>query len=396
MSLPRVFISYTDIDKKGKRFALKLGRVLKQCGYDIFLFDHSKKHHYGENIWNVLTHEIEKSPVLLIICTEAITLSYGSDFEINQALSRRKLIVPLQFDEAEVPAALVIKTREQFDENNFESKFAAIAKELPELSRRYLRDQKQQEKAIEEFKRMPAIPPRVSPPEGGKQLLDSIVEAYQKGSVIECVSVLESFDISLHSALAFGVIGLRVPIPRDWIGDPGHYILVDNFGESVAWGERNHLRDIWREHVRTEIFSLSRFTFQEFRKILNDLSSGMNAKVLLAPIDMFAKFMSIIRSAPVEVKALKWDAGKSFFVLEDGRELRILWSNKYAPLDQFVLVDPSATRWRVKPDPTTGDRLTAVFVENEKDPTTKIDILVGTQINAELVNPNGVKRFKFE
>jgi hypothetical protein len=50
----------------------------------------------------------------------------------------------------------------------------------------------------------------------------------------------------------------------------------------------------------------------------------------------------------------------------------------------------------VKPDAKTGDRLTAIFVEDEKDPKTKVDFLATTVVSARLVNPDRLKLFKFE
>lgn len=71
-----------------------------------------------------------------------------------------------------------------------------------------------------------------------------------------------------------------------------------------------------------------------------------------------------------------------------------MWSNRYAPLDRFLLVDPAATRWLVKPDEFTGGRLTARLVENAKD-RDKVDFYVRTIVNAELVNVDGVRPFRF-
>jgi hypothetical protein len=215
-------------------------------------------------------------------------------------------------------------------------------------------------------------------------------------SVVEHVSSVENYDASLYSGLTFGHIGARLRMPKDAFGDPSHILIVDTLGSSVAWGERNYLTGLWRRHAQTKPFPLTRFTFQGFREILGELCSGMNPKVLFAPIGMFTRFMSMLMNAPSGTRPIKWGDGESHFVWENGKELRIRWSNKYAPLDCFILIDPLATRWYVKPDAKTGDRLTAVFVEDEKDPKKKIDFLVTTEVSARLVNPNGVKLFRFE
>ncbi len=83
-----------------------------------------------------------------------------------------------------------------------------------------------------------------------------------------------------------------------------------------------------------------------------------------------------------------------FFILGDGRELKIIWSNVYARLDHFILVDPSATRWVVKPDLKTKNRLTAIFAENENDPA-KIDFYIKTTVGAKLINRGEIRFFRF-
>ena len=99
-NLPLIFITYTNNDEKGIKFASNLRQILIEFGYDVFLFEHSKKEHYGEKLWNLLANEIEKRQILIVVCTETITVSYGAEYEINQALSRRKIIIPLKKEES--------------------------------------------------------------------------------------------------------------------------------------------------------------------------------------------------------------------------------------------------------------------------------------------------------
>jgi len=237
LQLPTVFVSYTDIDRRGKKFAAKLRQVLMQCGYDVFIFDHSKKQHYGGNIWTVLTNEIRKRHVVIVVCTEAISASYGAEFEINQALSNMKLIIPLQFDNAKVPETISPKIRDTFQKSNFNSVFKSVAKMLPQAHQEHVLLHAQREEEIEKFS-------KVEPPKEGLRLLHSIVGAYIKDSVVELASTVENFDVSKHFALNFGHMGVRVAITRSWIGDPSHYIIVDDLGRSVAWAERRHLMDL--------------------------------------------------------------------------------------------------------------------------------------------------------
>jgi len=344
----------------------------------------------------MLANEIAKRDVVIVVCTAAITASDGSDFEINQALSRGKLVVPMRYDDAPVPETLFSKIHDVFDDDNYYSKFDSVARVLPQLYERHLLIQNERQKARAKFQKLPVIQPSVvRPSERGAKLLESIVQAYYRDSLIEQVSLIENYDSSVHRELSFIQIGLRVPIPKDWMEETDRIVLVEELGTSVALGERNYLRNIWSKEIETEIFSTDEFNLEGFQQILHELSAGINPTVLFAPIDAFVRVASWIRNKIRPTVAIKWERGQAYFVLEDDRELKMFWSNKYAPLDHFVLIDPSATRWVVKPDPFSGKRLSATFVKNEKD-LNKVDFLVKTVTSAELVNSNGVKLFKFE
>ena len=119
MDKPSVFISYTDIDKKGKEFGIKLKQIFQNLRYDIFLFDHQKSEYLGKEIWDVLVKEIMNREVIIVICTDAITGSTGVNFEINQALSRDKLIIPLKYNDIKVPKTLFHLIYMTFNEDDF-------------------------------------------------------------------------------------------------------------------------------------------------------------------------------------------------------------------------------------------------------------------------------------
>lgn len=134
-------------------------------------------------------------------------------------------------------------------------------------------------------------------------------------------------------------------------------------------------------------------------------NTGQNLKSLLAHEVARREIMLVVcteglaswsRRRPGEDGGIKWERNCTKFVMKDGRELRIFWSNMYAPLNEFILIDPAATRWTVKPDEETGDRLSAFFVKNANDPVTKVDFYIRTIANAVVLDANRVKAFAFE
>jgi hypothetical protein len=231
----------------------------------------------------------------------------------------------------------------------------------------------------------------VPPSENGVLLLRSIARAYYEESVVQRLTVLENYDATRDAEVAFSQIGIRVTIPRQDMEKTDRVLLVDDLGRSVALGERNYLRHIWGKSVSLETLPASEFNADGFQSVLEKLSGGTNSTALLAPIEKYVEMAGWIRNT---LRPFRWDSGGMFFILGDGRELKIIWSNVYAPLDHFILVDPSATHWIVKPDMKTKNRLTAMFVENENDPA-KIDFYIKTTVGAQVINTGGIRFFRF-
>jgi hypothetical protein len=390
----RVFISYTDIDRHGKQFAAQLKKQLEQAGYDVFFFDHSAKNHLGRPLSDVLAQEIDNREMIIVVCTEAISASYGADFEYNHALSREKLVVPLKYDESTVPSPLTSRVHDSFDDRSSTDKFDSIAQTLLSSYQEHLRDQKRRQEIKAKLQTLPKVEPKpIQPSSRGLKLLQSIKKAYNETSLVQNLSIVENYEPSIHAQLTFGQICLRVPILSSLIEETNRFLLVDDIGRSIAFGERRHLQDVWSKQVQVNRFSKGEFNSEGFQRLVLKLSAGINPTILLAPIERYVEVNSWWMHG--RTTGMRWELGRSYLVLEDGREFRLFWSNKHAPLDYFVLVDASATRWVVKPDPAMSGRLTTMFVENERD-SAKIDFLVKTVVSADLINANGIKAFSFE
>lgn len=229
----------------------------------------------------------------------------------------------------------------------------------------------------------------VRPTERGDKLLQSIVRAYTKTSIVQYVSTVQEAPID---ELGFSQIALRVSIPKEWIEQTNRVLLVQDLGATIATKERNYLHDLWLERVTSQRFSRNEFTAEGFENLLRKISTEMNPSALLAPIEKYVEIASWNRDRRGIVQ---WELGDTYFVNMDDRRVRILWSNKYSPLKDFILVDQSATLWRFKPSLTPHGRLTATFVQNDKDQA-KVDFLVKTVVKADLLEENGVKVFSFE
>ncbi len=399
MTHPKVFISYTNIDKKGGKFASGLWEVLRE-DYDTFFWDHSKKNNAGQNLKSLLARAVAAREIMLVVCTEAIRVSDGADDEFNLALLRGKLVIPLKYDDVQLPDALDMKIFEPFDDNNCISCFHSLAKSLPGRYEKFLLMRQERENGRNQFKK--EIEERVPPPSRiapssakSKQLLQTIVRAYHEESVVDKVSMVRPYDDRRDSGLKFAQIGIRVPISRELADQTNRVVTVDELGASIALGERNYLHTFWLENTKIMTFPSQSFSLSGFQDALQQLSAEMSPAVLLAPIEKYVALASWSRDGSGE-GGIKWERHSTKFAMRDGRELRIFWSNKYAPLNEFILIDPAATLWIVKPDEETGDRLNAFFVQNANDPATKVDFYIKTVVSATLADVNRVKVFAFE
>jgi hypothetical protein len=390
-----VFVSYTNLDDSGKGFASELWKVLRSQSYDVFFFDHSSKEHLGQNVWTVIGREISRRDILVVICSKAISLSEGAELEFNLAMLRGKLVVPLKHNDAKLPDVLEVKIYARFDSQNSVDVFQSLAEALPAVHHRFLSLREERQRAIAKLPKK--VPLKIVPPSrNAAMLLQSIVRAYHEDSILNQLCTVENYVESLHSNLIFFQIGKRVSIPKEWMELTDRVLLVDDLGATVALGERNYLNDFWSKQIRTEVFPAARFALNDFQQILQELASNMKPTALLSPIERYEEMASWNRNGLSQSGGIRWEYRSTKFVMKDGRELSIFWSNKFAPLDKFVLIDQSATRWVVKPDPDSGDRLTAFFVQNEKDPQNKVDFYIKTVGTARLVASERVKLFRFD
>jgi hypothetical protein len=394
---PLVFIVYTNIDGMGKRFGGELHQILRKSEYDVFFYDHSSEDYIGTPTFSVLSKEIGRRDIVLVICTPAIRASYGAEYEINHALVTRKMVVPIRYGKAQIPDPILGKTPLDFGDDNYNSKFEHVAEILPRVYQEHLRMQGETEKARASF----------SPPTGPKtvhltepsaraeadKLIDSIVKEYYKESVVDYVSIVEDYDQSVHGKISFRHIGLLLPTLRKWIGAPDQILIVDTLGSSVALGERNYLSDLWSDRIEIRKYSPSNLNLRDFSSILGELSAGLNPTALFVPIKEFGSFSRIMMEGIT--KGVSFWGTRAGHILLQGKEIKVFFSNKFAPLEHFILVDRSATRWYVKTEDQFRGRILATLVENEKDPD-KVDFLVKTVVKADLVNPNRVRIFSFE
>ena len=88
------------------------------------------------------------------------------------------------------------------------------------------------------------------------------------------------------------------------------------------------------------------------------VNAGFRPDVLCAPIGLFVPF------AGDTSLRIDWNTSpRELLVLSRGISLKIFWSSRSIPLDQFVVFDSRHAVWTVKLDPFTRRRLTVAIGE---------------------------------
>jgi len=213
-----------------------------------------------------------------------------------------------------VPSPLASRVRDlPFDDQTYAREFKTVAETLPSAYRSHLTDQEQRRKVKAKFQAQPRTEPKEVPPSPrAVMLLQSITTAYYSDSLIQEISMVENYNPSIHEDLGFTQIGLRVSIPSANIEQKNRVILVDELGRSIALGERNYLRNVWHKNAREHRCASERFTAEGFHDVLDELSKGINPKVLLAPIEKFVEITSWMLSDP---RGIRMQSGRKYFSL---------------------------------------------------------------------------------
>ena len=157
-------------------------------------------------------------------------------------------------------------------------------------------------------------------------------------------------------------------------------------GRSIAHGEKAYILEELREIPSSGDAIVSESP--QFDVILTAarqlIANGYDPDVLFAPIGLFVPF-NMDTSLEVD-----WNSpGGELLMVPGGPRLRVHWSSGLTPLDRFVVLDSSKTRWRVKLDPSTNRRLTVAIGEPVAQPDA-VMFLSQTVAKYEIPDPRAI------
>jgi hypothetical protein len=192
--------------------------------------------------------------------------------------------------------------------------------------------------------------------------IQTIYESYDKSSLagkIGTISLIEKDQIDDK----FRSIGIRRLINLMEFNDET-YIWKPYFSDvarAIANGEKKYIQDEIQKLIKPSD-SLIQETSPDFRQITQQLemllAKDIRADTLIAPIYMLPSIYKQFASQMV------FESSKPEILILGGIKLRIFWSNKYAPIDSFIMFNAESGKWLFAIDPDTKKPLIVALGES--------------------------------
>lgn len=195
-----------------------------------------------------------------------------------------------------------------------------------------------------------------------KECTESAIDGYRKATNIGYMArVVKEKTLEYYR---FRTISLHILIDRDkflardyyW----GHYFA--DVGRAIARGEEKYI------HRRISSFSTSfakdiSYKNPDFTMINKGIrrlkEKNFYPNVVLMPIELHVSFMKHYYNT------LEWSPDGRTQLLEEGCNLNIFWSNKYAPLKSIMIFDSNEGIWHVLEDKNTENNISFAIGESE-------------------------------
>jgi hypothetical protein len=386
------FISYAGSD--GLEFARVLCAIL---GNDYKLWFYENHSELGESTWRDIAINLIKSDGLIVINTPDSIKSVGQKRECGIALNNNKPIYNLKHARADSLPELSWQNWFPFDESNFKDKFLELGVKLGWLFSK--------EEQLEESKKI-EIPTPIKQrqdilsklrrningldPDKIQEYIGIIVKNYQTGSVAPYIArKVFCDDSSVLDINSYTRINLYHNIDKKEYLDPSYiwdYLFAD-VGRAIKRDEQKYIFQTILEKCEEPDNEFKRGT-TDF-KIIEDETERLSAigympSVLLAPVDLMVPFMRFFHNN------IDWSTGNEILKLENGINLELIWSNKYAPLGDFIITSPESGKWLVVPDLDTDNELAVALGNSIDEPDKKVAFFVGLMAKYELVHRRAI------
>ena len=387
----KVFISYSS--KDALSYAERAKEILESGGHVGWLWDHSRT--VGTLLWEDIFEAVSQSEAMLFLCTDSSRSSWGQRFEMAYAMTERKAILPLRIDSAELPPVLTPFVYANWSAAEFAGKFGSLVTDLQTVLERIKRLDALAVGSIlgsDRRNSIAAVNGRTGGLDGARvsEGRQEILKSYLEATVIrEVAKVAEERSPAYSQYMSIGLWELT---GLGEFNSPSYWWTpyFTDVGRHIARGEQDYLQYILTDAVAAGPDRLSRKD-PDFM-ILEDLVATMSQRstkpnVILAPFECYVSFLKFFGDR------VDWSAASERWPI-GGRQIKVVWSNRFARSASYIVYSSSAVVWTVVPDHETG----AIQIAIGKSALYPDKVQVGaeTTVKCEITDPGTVHRIQLE
>jgi len=214
---------------------------------------------------------------------------------------------------------------------------------------------------------------------------------YGRLSVLSDAVTMEDFNPAQHQG-EFQQFPYRPLMPISDFNDPNTVMdfVFGEIGRGLASSETKFLAD----HLASSRVSITvpktplEGVLDFYESLKND---GKEPSVVFAPIEYYMDWYDDLmiaagRNVPFKIAS---EEEKTYLVFPDERRLRWVWSNKFQPFNDFVVLDKNWAKWISKRSQEDGERL-QITIAHAGD---KLDIIFRLVFRLEILDQNAIRRF---
>jgi hypothetical protein len=222
------------------------------------------------------------------------------------------------------------------------------------------------------------------------EYINTVITAYEKSTEVgKITKYREEKEIENRG---FRRIGLQqsILIDKDKLlaEDYSWLSFFSDVGRAISHGERRYIHYRLGKYVRGTHNKISIFKpdFDILNKqIIYLRGKGFKPNVMLAPLQIYSLFVKNYKAILAETN---YNTDK---IQIEGCEMQIAWSNIYAPLRSFIILDSSYGIWHVITDMESKSGITAAIGESKTN-VNKMSCLVETMAYYEILNKDAFAR----
>lgn len=381
------FISYCGSD--GLQFAQELRSTLKN-DFEVWLYEHHRE--FGESTWRDIAIHLMETDGVIVINTPGSIKSTGQERECGIALNNNKAVYVLKYDKSNVLPELSGLNHFSFNESNFSERFREFRGVLDRLTSRIREvagargiQTPQPIRKRQEILRSLRSNLQGLDSNKIKEYIQIIVDNYHSGTIVPAVASKILCDASTDLDLeSFRQVNLYQTINKKEFLDPSYrwdYFFAD-IGRYLKRSEQKYLYEaILKQGGEPDTsFNRSKGDFSVIAEEAERLATkGFSPTVLLMPLNLRRSLIKFF------TEDIDWAKNDTKLKLTNNIELKLIWSNKYAPLDEFLLISPLSGQWHSIPELGTKNELAIAIGNSVTDPEKEIAFFVDLIARYELV-----------